>query len=149
MLIMTAISNFSNDCREAALHTTTSQHSQLATERQPQAAQISKERRNYLFNTRSRDNEIKKMFKIKQRKSIVCNQDAAQPFNFITIIKYILSIWWKELTPQYMYVNLFNPLWTKFFFSSFFETYPKIGSFRLPTHRHDAHRKFFDDPLLK
>ena len=31
----------------------------------------------------------------------------------------------------------FNPLWTKFFFSSFFGTLPKIGSFRLPTHRRD------------
>ena len=37
----------------------------------------------------------------------------------------------------------FNPLPPGFFFSSFFGTYPKIGSFRLPTHSRDAHRKFF------
>ena len=42
-----------------------------------------------------------------------------------------------------------NPLWTKFFFSSFFGTYPKIGSFCLPTHRRNAHRKFFWRFLLK
>ena len=30
-----------------------------------------------------------------------------------------------------------------FFFSSFFVTLLKIGSFRLPTHRRDAHRNFF------
>ena len=41
------------------------------------------------------------------------------------------------------------PLWTKFFFSSFIGTKPKIGSFRLPTHRHDAHRKIFWRSLLK
>ena len=43
----------------------------------------------------------------------------------------------------------FNPLWTKLFFSSFFGTYPKIGSFRLPTHMRYAHKKFFDDSFLK
>ena len=33
--------------------------------------------------------------------------------------------------------------------ASFFGTFPKIGSFRLPTHRRDAHRKFFFDyPFL-
>ena len=29
------------------------------------------------------------------------------------------------------------------FFHRFFGTYPKIGSFRLPTHMRDAHRIFF------
>ena len=44
----------------------------------------------------------------------------------------------------------FNPLWTEFFFFRRFSGHkPKIGSFRLPTHRRDAHRKFFDDPFLK
>ena len=43
----------------------------------------------------------------------------------------------------------FNPLWTKFFLSSFFGTWFKIGSFRLPTHRRDAHRNFFWWSLLK
>ena len=42
----------------------------------------------------------------------------------------------------------FNPLPPEFFFLLFFGTYPKIGSFRLPTHSRDAHRKFFDDPFL-
>ena len=42
-----------------------------------------------------------------------------------------------------------NTLWTELFFSSFFGTYPKIGSFHLPTHRRDAHRKFFWWSLLK
>ena len=37
----------------------------------------------------------------------------------------------------------FNPIGTKFFFPSFFGTWPKIGSFRLPTNSRDAHRKFF------
>ena len=36
-----------------------------------------------------------------------------------------------------------NPLLTEFFFSSFFGTYPNIGSFRLPTHSRDGHRKIF------
>ena len=40
---------------------------------------------------------------------------------------------------QYFCLNPFVP---GFFFSSFFVTYLKIGSFRLPTHRRDAHRKF-------
>ena len=35
-----------------------------------------------------------------------------------------------------------------FFFLSFFGTWPKIGSFRLPTPSRDAHRKFFDDSFL-
>ena len=39
-----------------------------------------------------------------------------------------------------------NPLLPEFFFSSFFETYPKIGSLRLPTHSRDAHRNFFMIP---
>ena len=30
-------------------------------------------------------------------------------------------------------------------FLSFFGTYSKIGSFRLPTHSRDAHKNFFDD----
>ena len=43
----------------------------------------------------------------------------------------------------------FNPLLPEFFFSSFFGTHPKIGSFCLPTRNRDAHRKYFDDPFLK
>ena len=31
----------------------------------------------------------------------------------------------------------------EFFLSSFFGTYPIIGSFHLPTHSRDAHRNFF------
>ena len=50
---------------------------------------------------------------------------------------------------RYPIIYKFNPLWTKFFFSSFFGTYHKIGSFRLPTHRRDAHMKFFWWFLLK
>ena len=35
------------------------------------------------------------------------------------------------------------------FFRCFFLGHPKIGSFRLPTHRRDAHNFFFfDDPFL-
>ena len=45
------------------------------------------------------------------------------------------------------YTYLFNPLWTKFFFSSF--CWPKMVSSRLQTHRRDAHRKFFRWSLLK
>ena len=41
-----------------------------------------------------------------------------------------------------------NPLPPEFFLPSFFGTYPKIGSIRLPTRSRDAHRKFFDDPFL-
>ena len=44
---------------------------------------------------------------------------------------------------------MLNPLKTKFFFSFVFETQPKIGSFRLPSHGRDARMKFFDDPFLK
>ena len=40
-------------------------------------------------------------------------------------------------------VHINNPLPDKLFLS-FFGTYPKIGSFCLPTHSRDAHRKFFD-----
>ena len=44
---------------------------------------------------------------------------------------------------------LVNPLLSEFFFFSyFFGTKPKIGSFRLPIYSRDAHRKFFDDPFL-
>ena len=53
---------------------------------------------------------------------------------YVTVVKY--------------WISCINPLWIKFF-SSFFETYPNIGSFRLPTHRRDAHRKFFWWSLLK
>ena len=42
-----------------------------------------------------------------------------------------------------------NPLLPEFFFSWFFGTYPKIGSFRLPTHSPDALRKFFWWSILK
>ena len=44
---------------------------------------------------------------------------------------------------------LLNPLPPEFFFSSFFGTSRKIGSFRLPTHSRDAHRKFVWWSLLK
>ena len=44
----------------------------------------------------------------------------------------------------------FNPLWRLFFFHRFSgHNLIKIGSFRLPTHRRDAHRKFFWWFLLK
>ena len=42
-----------------------------------------------------------------------------------------------------------NPSWTKFFFSVFFGTYPKIGSFCLPTHSHDGHGENFYASSLK
>ena len=46
------------------------------------------------------------------------------------------------------YINLdflliINPLLPEFFFSSLFGTAYKIGSFLLPTHSRDAHRKKF------
>ena len=34
-----------------------------------------------------------------------------------------------------------NPLPSKFFFESIFDIYPKMDSYRLPTHRHSSHRK--------
>ena len=42
----------------------------------------------------------------------------------------------------------FNPLQPKTFFPSIFEIEPKRGSYRLPTHRRDAHRNFFHDAFL-
>ena len=39
--------------------------------------------------------------------------------------------------------NYINPLMPETFFPSNFEIQPKIGSHRLPTHRHGAHRIFF------
>ena len=36
-----------------------------------------------------------------------------------------------------------NPLFHEFSLTSVFKIQPKIGSFRLPTHSRDAHRKFF------
>ena len=44
--------------------------------------------------------------------------------------------------------ELFNPLLQEFFFPSVFEIWPKIGCYRLPTHRRGAHTNFFDDPFL-
>ena len=41
-----------------------------------------------------------------------------------------------------------NPLLPETFFSSHFEMKPKIGCYRLPTHRSDAPRKFFRWSLL-
>ena len=41
-----------------------------------------------------------------------------------------------------------NPLLPELFFQSIFETLPKTGSFRLPTHRRGTHRKFFPWSLL-
>ena len=46
-------------------------------------------------------------------------------------------------------VEHINPLWTKFLFRRFSGHLTKIGSFRLPTHRRDAHTNFFYDPFLK
>ena len=43
---------------------------------------------------------------------------------------------------------MINPFVPEFFFPSFFVTWLRIGSFRLPTHSRDAHRKFFEDPFL-
>ena len=40
----------------------------------------------------------------------------------------------------------FNSLWTVLFFPSIFESLPKIGSYRLPTHGRDAHKNFFMIP---
>ena len=45
-----------------------------------------------------------------------------------------------QLKPPIM-LTLYGP--NSLFFRRFFGTLPKIGSFRLPTHRRDAHRKFF------
>ena len=56
---------------------------------------------------------------------------------------------WKRSVQWIILIIVVNPLWTEFFFSSFFGTWPKIGSFRLPTHWRDAHRKFFWWSLLK
>ena len=52
---------------------------------------------------------------------------------------------------HFIFFYKFNPLGTKFFFSSFFGTLPKIGSFRFPAQRRDATLigNFFDDPFLK
>ena len=52
----------------------------------------------------------------------------------------------KRMNPSsYLFRELvhINPLVPEFFFSSFFGTLPKIGSFPLPTHSRDAHRIFF------
>ena len=66
--------------------------------------------------------------------------------------KYIFfsfSSWYIMTSILFLISNLslccycFNPLVPEFLFSSFFGTQPKIGSFRLPTHRRDAHRIFF------
>ena len=42
-----------------------------------------------------------------------------------------------------MEIFLINPLVPEFCFPLIFEIYPKSGSYRPPTHRRDAHRKFF------
>ena len=60
------------------------------------------------------------------------------------------------LLPSVIYMAIsqnfdFNPFVLGFFFALFFVAYLKIGSFHLPTHRHDAHRIFFfffEDPFL-
>ena len=44
--------------------------------------------------------------------------------------------------------NPANPLVAELCFWSIFEMYIKIDSYRLPTHRRDAHRIFFNYPLL-
>ena len=36
-----------------------------------------------------------------------------------------------------------NPLFREFYFTSIFEIQPKIGPYRLPTHRHGAYSNFF------
>ena len=41
------------------------------------------------------------------------------------------------------YLHSINPLEPEFCFSLIFEILPKNGSYRLPTLRRDAHRKFF------
>ena len=45
-------------------------------------------------------------------------------------------------------VGTINPFHPELFFRRFFGTEPKIGSFRLPTHSRDSHRKFFWWSLL-
>ena len=42
-----------------------------------------------------------------------------------------------------------NPLLHKFFFSSVFEAMPRIGCYRLPTHRRGAHGKFLLSFFIK
>ena len=42
----------------------------------------------------------------------------------------------------------FNPLLSEFCFPLIFEMYRKMGSYRLPTHRCGAHRKFSHYPFL-
>ena len=41
-----------------------------------------------------------------------------------------------------------NALVTEFCLSYIFEIYSKIGSYRLPTHKRSAHRKFYQYSLL-
>ena len=60
--------------------------------------------------------------------------------------KYILKkIYQVNLQKKYFLLTQL----TKFFSSSLFRTYPKIGSFRLSTHSRDAHKKFFWLSLFK
>ena len=51
----------------------------------------------------------------------------------------------------YIYINIYNYIYRKyttlpeFNFPSTFQIFSKIGSYRLPTHRRDAHRIFYLD----
>ena len=77
-----------------------------------------------------------------------CNLLSACDASFRPTLPAIVSIETRQtfgLIQKY-YLTLYGP---NSVFSTFFGTKPKIGSFRLPTHRSDAHRKFFDDPFLK
>ena len=88
---------------------------------------------------------------------------SCSPSNFVLQCQYLDICW----TPSRLFLLLvcedfvllsdavlitsivsFNPLLHAFFFSSVFEIWPKIGCYRLPTHRSGAHRKLFWPYLL-
>ena len=61
---------------------------------------------------------------------LVCQRSAK---NIVTLVKQLLRFIGHSL----------NPLVPEFCFPLIFEIQPKSGSYRLPTHKRDAHRKFF------
>ena len=86
-----------------------------------------------------------------------CNYKSHKGFGFVIFMLYyyndtlhinslqdLIVRYWRY---QYVISSSVNPLLPEFFYRRF-SGQRKIGSFCLPTHSHDAHRKFFYDLFL-
>ena len=77
--------------------------------------------------------------------NIILSDSQFKMLGVVAFNSYVHMGEWKSINTLNFILSLYGP--NNFLFVVFV-IQPKIGSFRLPTHRRDAHLKFVDDPLI-